>query len=35
MPDPSTTLDAALAEAHLPALLMSLVHLSGDASLLT
>ncbi len=28
-------LDAALAEAHLPALLMSLVHLTGDASLLT
>jgi 4-hydroxyacetophenone monooxygenase len=28
-------LDAALAEAHLPALLMSLVHLTGDASLLS
>jgi 4-hydroxyacetophenone monooxygenase len=28
-------LDGALAEAHLPALLMSLVHLTGDASLLT
>jgi len=28
-------LDEALAEAHLPALLMSLVHLTGDASLLT
>ena len=28
-------LDAALAEAHLPALLASLVHLTGDASLLT
>ena len=32
--DPST-LDSALAEAHLPALLMSLVHLTGDAGLLT
>ncbi|HEY2480837.1 MAG TPA: NAD(P)/FAD-dependent oxidoreductase [Caulobacteraceae bacterium] len=29
------TLDAALAEAHLPALLMSLIHLTGDATLLT
>ncbi|HEY2178905.1 MAG TPA: NAD(P)/FAD-dependent oxidoreductase [Caulobacteraceae bacterium] len=29
------TIDAALAEAHLPALLASLVHLTGDASLLT
>jgi 4-hydroxyacetophenone monooxygenase len=28
-------LDAALAEAHLPALLMSLIHLTGDPSLLT
>jgi 4-hydroxyacetophenone monooxygenase len=28
-------LDAAVAEAHLPALLMSLIHLTGDASLLT
>jgi 4-hydroxyacetophenone monooxygenase len=28
-------LDAALAAAHLPALLMSMVHLTGDASLLT
>ncbi len=31
----AAALDAALAEAHLPALLMSLVHLTGDASLLT
>ena len=29
------TLDQALGEAHLPALLMSLVHLTGEASLLT
>ena len=29
------TLDAAMAEAHLPALLASLVHLTGDTSLLT
>jgi len=29
------TLDEALAQAHLPALLMSLVHLTGDASLLS
>jgi 4-hydroxyacetophenone monooxygenase len=29
------TLDDALAQAHLPALLMSLVHLTGDASLLS
>ena len=29
------TIDEALAEAHLPALLMSLVHLTGDAGLLT
>jgi len=28
-------LDEALAEAHLPALLMSLIHMTGDASLLT
>jgi 4-hydroxyacetophenone monooxygenase len=35
MPDFAHDLDAALAEAHLPALLMSLVHLTGDASLLT
>jgi 4-hydroxyacetophenone monooxygenase len=28
-------LDAAVAEAHLPALLMALIHLTGDASLLT
>ena len=35
MSKPSPTLDAALAEAHLPALLMSLVHLTGDAGLLT
>ena len=35
MTDPSDTLDAALAEAHLPALLMAVVHLTGDASLLT
>ncbi len=31
----SETLDRALAEAHLPALLMALVHLTGDESLLT
>jgi len=31
----TVSLDEALAEAHLPALLMSLVHLTGDASLLT
>jgi 4-hydroxyacetophenone monooxygenase len=31
----SIDLDTALADAHLPALLMSLVHLTGDASLLT
>ncbi|MBA3811991.1 MAG: NAD(P)-binding domain-containing protein [Caulobacteraceae bacterium] len=31
----AVALEAALAEAHLPALLMSLVHLTGDASLLT
>ena len=31
----STTLDEALADAHLPALLMSLVHMTGDAGLLT
>ena len=30
-----TTIDEALAQAHLPALLMSLVHLTGDAGLLT
>ena len=35
MTDLSKTLDDALAAAHLPALLMSLVHLTGDASLLT
>jgi len=35
MTDLSSILDDALAEAHLPALLMSLVHLTGDASLLT
>jgi 4-hydroxyacetophenone monooxygenase len=35
MPHESQDLDAALAEAHLPALLMSLVHLTGDAGLLT
>src|SRR5580704_12664093 len=35
MTDLSSLLDDALAEAHLPALLMSLVHLTGDASLLT
>jgi 4-hydroxyacetophenone monooxygenase len=33
--DLASALDAALAEAHLPALLMSLVHLTGDASLLS
>jgi 4-hydroxyacetophenone monooxygenase len=31
----SIPLDTALAEAHLPALLMAVVHLTGDASLLT
>jgi 4-hydroxyacetophenone monooxygenase len=31
----SETIDRALAEAHLPALLMALVHLTGDESLLT
>ena len=35
MTDLDKTLDDALAAAHLPALLMSLVHLTGDASLLT
>ncbi|HEY5070828.1 MAG TPA: NAD(P)/FAD-dependent oxidoreductase [Caulobacteraceae bacterium] len=35
MTDISDTLDDALAQAHLPALLMSLVHLTGDDSLLT
>src|SRR5580658_4983185 len=35
MPLDDATLDAALAEAHLPALLASLIHLTGDASLLT
>ncbi|HEY1926280.1 MAG TPA: NAD(P)/FAD-dependent oxidoreductase [Caulobacteraceae bacterium] len=37
MTDPNleATLDEALGEAHLPALLMSLVHLTGDASLLS
>jgi len=35
MTDIGATVDRALAEAHLPALLMSLVHLTGDASLLT
>jgi len=35
MPDDSDTIDRALAEAHLPALLMSLIHLTGDAELLT
>jgi 4-hydroxyacetophenone monooxygenase len=34
-PTLSQTVDDALAAAHLPALLMSLVHLTGDASLLT
>jgi len=33
--DLSSTLDDALAVAHLPALLMSIVHLTGDDSLLT
>ncbi len=32
---PPVDLDAVLAEAHLPALLMGLVHLTGDAGLLT
>ena len=31
----SFDLEAAIAEAHLPALLMSLVHMTGDAGLLT
>ncbi|HWA62283.1 MAG TPA: NAD(P)/FAD-dependent oxidoreductase [Caulobacteraceae bacterium] len=31
---PQTTLDEALAEAHLPALILSTLHLTGDASLL-
>jgi 4-hydroxyacetophenone monooxygenase len=31
----SDTIDRALTEAHLPALLMSLIHLTGDADLLT
>ncbi len=35
MTDNSTRLDSALADAHLPALLMALVHLTGDAGLLT
>ncbi|MHB8529034.1 MAG: flavin-containing monooxygenase [Caulobacteraceae bacterium] len=35
MSNASTLPDDALAEAHLPALLMSLVHLTGDESLLT
>ncbi|MEO8811591.1 MAG: NAD(P)/FAD-dependent oxidoreductase [Caulobacteraceae bacterium] len=35
MTDPSASLDRSLAEAHLPALLMALVHLTGDAGLLT
>jgi 4-hydroxyacetophenone monooxygenase len=35
MPLDEAALDAALAEAHLPALLASLIHLTGDASLLT
>ena len=35
MPIDDATLDAALAEAHLPALLMSLIHLTGDEGLLT
>jgi 4-hydroxyacetophenone monooxygenase len=35
MPETPATLDQALAEAHLPALVLSLVHLTGDASLLT
>jgi 4-hydroxyacetophenone monooxygenase len=34
-PNLEATLDEALGEAHLPALLMSLVHLTGDASLLS
>ena len=33
MSDDAPSLDDALAEAHLPALVASLVHLSGDASL--
>ena len=35
MPLDDAALDAALAEAHLPALLASLIHLTGDESLLT
>ncbi|HEY5105914.1 MAG TPA: NAD(P)/FAD-dependent oxidoreductase [Caulobacteraceae bacterium] len=35
MTDDHAVLDEALAEAHLPALLMSLIHLTGDAGLLT
>ncbi len=35
MTDLASTIDDALAQAHLPALLMSLVHLTGDAGLLT
>ncbi len=34
MTDFAKDLDAALADAHLPALLMALVHLTGDAGLL-
>ena len=35
MTEPSVTLDEALAEAHLPALAAALVHLTGDASLVS
>ncbi len=35
MTDLSSQLDTAIAEAHLPALLMSIVHMTGDVSLLT
>jgi 4-hydroxyacetophenone monooxygenase len=35
MTEPAVTLDDALAEAHLPALAASLVHLTGDMSLIT
>ena len=35
MTNQAVTLDEAIAQAHLPALLMSIIHLTGDASLLT
>ncbi len=34
LPRADTSIEAALAEAHLPTLMMSLVHLTGDASIL-